>query len=259
MAGMPTLDERELRQRSAIELADLATAACRRSFPVLVSVSLAFALPASAVFWAALAVGSTGLIVAGSVVLAAGLLLAHAGCVDAVGDDWFGGVPSAAGSIRRTLRRAPAVLLLWLAGLVPAVLGAFLLVLPGVMVVLLLVPAVPVMVLERVRPLAAVRRAWKLSSRRTASHFGALASALALVFALLLILVQPVLAAAVVGSGRDAPWLVAAAVGQVALCVLVVPLFAGVSMAAYVDARIRKEGLDLLYLLSRVDAAGAAA
>jgi hypothetical protein len=252
---MPTLDERELRQRSAIELADLATAACRRSFPVLVSVSLAFALPASLLFWLAVAAGGRAPVVIGSVVLAAGLLLAHAACVDVVGDDWFGGVPSAAGSVRRTWRRAPGVLLLWLAGLVPAVLGALLLVVPGVLVVLLLVPAVPVMVLERIRPLAAVRRAWKLSRRRTASHLGALAAALALVVALLLILVQPVLAAAVVGSGRDAPWLVAAATGQVALCVLVVPLFAGVSMAAYVDARIRKEGLDLLYLLSQADQA----
>ena len=250
MAVVPVLEERDLRPRTAIELADLAAAACRRSFPVLTAVSLAFALPATVVFWLALAAGGGPAVVAGSVVLAAGLVLAHAGCVDVLGDDWFGAVPDAAGSIRRTARRSGAVLGLWLVAIVQVAAGLAVLVLPGVLALVSLVPAVPTMIMERIGVVATLRRVFRLCRGRRMAQAGALVFTTALVAALLLILVQPVAAAAVVGSGRDAPMLVAAASGQLALCVLIVPLFAGVSMAAYVDLRVRKEGLDLLYLLS---------
>ena len=246
----PQPDERDLRPRSAVELADVAAAACRRSFSVLAAVSLVFAAPTAAVFWVAVAIGGAWVIVVGSVVLAVGLMLAHAACVDVVGDDWFGAVPQAGPAVERTWHRAFAVVGLWVAGLLRVAFGTVLLVVPGVMAALALVPAVPAMVLERIGPAAAVRRAAALSAERRGAHLGALLAALALVAAALAILVQPVVVAAVVGSGRDAPALVGAAALQLAVCVLVVPLFAAVSTAAYVDGRVRKEGLDLMYLLA---------
>ncbi|HVF75271.1 MAG TPA: hypothetical protein VM938_09490 [Acidimicrobiales bacterium] len=253
-AGAPP-EERDLRPRSAMELADVAVAACRRSFLVLAAVALAFALPASALFWLVLAVGTPLTTVVGVVVLAIGLALAHAGCVHVVGDDWFGGTPAAAPAIRTTWRRAPAVVGLWLTGGVKVAVLTLAFVVPGVWAALGLVPAVPAMVLERISPGNAVRRAAVLSLDRRAAHLGALLAALALVVALVLILVQPVVVASVIGSGRDAPLLVGVAAAQLAVCVLVIPLFAAVSMAAYVDARIRKEALDLLYLLTPAAAA----
>jgi hypothetical protein len=248
-------EERDLRPRSAMELADVAVAACRRSFLVLAAVALAFALPASAIFWSVIAVGTPVSTFAGCVVMAVGLALAHAGCVHVVGDDWFGGTPAAGPAIRTTWRRAPAVVGLWVTGGVKVAVLSLAFVAPGVSAALGLVPAVPAMVLERISPSAAVRRAAALSLNRRGAHLGALLASLALVTALVLILVQPVVVASVIGSGRDAPLLVGLAAGQLAVCVLVVPLFAAVSMAAYVDARVRKEALDLLYLLTPAAAA----
>ena len=233
-----------------MELADVATAACKRSFLALAAVSLTFSLPASVVFWFAIAWGTPPAIVVGSIVLAAGLALAHAGCVDVVGDDWFGAKPIAAAAVRRTLKRAKGVLGLWAAGGAQVAVLLLALIVPGVLAAMAFMPAVPAMVLERIGPAQALRRATALSRLRRGAHLGALVSALALVAALLLILVQPVVVAAAIGSGRDAPVLVGMAALQLATCVLVVPLFAAVSTAAYVDARVRKEGLDLLYLLT---------
>ena len=243
-------DERDLRPRGALEFADVAAGAVRRSFATLAAVSLTFAVPPSAVFWLAVASGRPKAMIAAAVLVAFGLMLAHAACVDVVSDDWLGATPQTAGSLKRTWHRAGPIGALWIVGLAHMLVRAVALIVPGALAALALTPAVPAMILERVGPAAAVKRAFTLSKNRLGTHLGAIAATLALVAAALIILVQPVVIVAVVGTSRDAPLLIGAAATQLAVCVLIVPLFAAVSVAAYVDARIRKEGLDLLYLLT---------
>lgn len=243
-------DERDLRPRSALEFADVAAHATRTSFATLAAVSLTFAVPPSLVFWLAVASGRPKAVMAAAVLVAYGLMLAHAACVDVVSDDWFGATPHVIGALKRTWHRAGPIGALWILGLVRIAIWLIAFIVPGLRAAVALTPAVPAMILERIGPRAAVKRAVLLSKNRLLAQLGALAATLALVAAGLVILVQPVVVISVVGSSRDAPMLVGAAAAQLAVCALVVPLFAAVSTAAYVDARIRKEGLDLLYLLT---------
>lgn len=240
---------RELRERTASEMADVAVWSCRQSFPVLAAASLAFTLPGSVALWGAVAVGGLRPVVVGGAVFGVGVALAHAACVEVTGDQWLRGDAVARDAVWRTLRRAPAVVLLWVVGLLKVALGLVLLVVPGILAALSLAPALPVLVLERASPLQSVRRAAQLSRDRRGAHLVSLGLLSTLTLAVLLVLVQPVAIGALVSGGRDAPVLVGLAAAQLAACVLIVPLFAALSTAAYVDARVRKEGLDLLFLL----------
>lgn len=183
-------------------------------------------------------------------------LLAVAACSQAVGLAYLGEPVPWKASLRDGVRRIGGLLLLYLMVLVVIVLPAFALtfVSPVLTVLALLgvgayvVVATPIataaLVVERIAPWKALRRAVALLRRR----FWPVTGTLALTFVLLL-LVQGVVSAvfgmlgAFAGGGVAST--VLSAVGDVAAGLLTTPLLAAVSVVAYVDLRVRAEGLDV--------------
>lgn len=249
----PALGHEDLRPRDPLELADVCIAAVRRWFPDLVAACLVLLGPAVLLGWSVAAASRDAGLVVGGIAGVSALALAHAACVNIIGSGWLGATPSWRGSLTVVRRRGPALLLLWVAGLACVALGALAIIVPGVIVALGLLPAVPVLLLEGAAPIGAVGRSLHLSVRRRASHAVVLAALLLLVAIVVAIAVQPVLVAAALLDHDDVVVLVAGALVQLAAATLVVPLLAAATTAVFLDARVRTEGLDLSFLLQLVE------
>jgi hypothetical protein len=158
---------------------------------------------------------------------------------------WYGGAsPGLAEVGRATGRRVPALLLAWLlvhlAEAVAAGVTFFLLGLGGVVVMVVFVLTAPAIAVEGVGPLAGMRRAARLARRGFFT--------LLLVAVLSAIVENVVFFAFVALSGLTAGyswgWIVTAVLVTVGTLVSK-PILAGATALAYIDLRVRAEGLDL--------------
>lgn len=121
--------------------------------------------------------------------------------------------------------------------------GTVALVLPGLAAMTLLLPVAPIIALERIGPFAAIRRSISLSKRRfwhvlwIALLSGLVATTLSLMLPLL-----PLAIVSIVGFGGE-QYVVGAA--TIAASLLVLPFVAATAVMAYLDLRVRTEGLDI--------------
>lgn len=157
---------------------------------------------------------------------------------------WYAGRSPDLGDVLRSL-----------AGVAPALIGAFLLghvvigiglvacVVPGAIAMVLFVVAMPVVAVERTGPLAALQRSVSLVSRRFWRAAGVVALSIAgsLVLDTSLTFVPSVLALVVPEAWA---WVVLG-VGASLAALIVTPVVAAATVLLYVDLRFRAEGLDL--------------
>lgn len=154
---------------------------------------------------------------------------------------WYAGRSPALGELARLVARsAPVAVAAWV--LVHAVEAAF--------AVLALVPIIvpmtwfavvaPVVALERVGPLAALKRSYRLTSGR----FGQVLGTCLLVAVTDVVLRTALTSIAAVVADQSWGWVADAVLSSVAALV-VLPFVAGVSALLYIDLRARGEGLDL--------------
>ncbi|QVQ54362.1 glycerophosphoryl diester phosphodiesterase membrane domain-containing protein [Spiractinospora alimapuensis] len=112
--------------------------------------------------------------------------------------------------------------------------------------------AVPAVVLERLGPLAAMRRSWRLMRGSWWRCFGIILLASVIIYALQQLLTIPFTVGAGVVSwvGQGAAWTLPASTGVLFLGTLLLvalsyPFLTGVNALLYLDLRMRREGLDL--------------
>jgi hypothetical protein len=258
-----------LRPLATFEIVDQATSFWRRRVGAVVAVTLAATLPVQAA--SALACrtrdacagvnpslwGATTAIDAGSgdvlavVVLAfvaafagqfAATAVAHLVTAERLGNELAAGA-----ALRLAVRQAPRVSAAWVLGHLLVALSVVTVVGPVVTSALFLV-VTPAIAVERIGPIAGLRRSWRLGRTRfwpvLGVHLasGLVASLLGLAFSAL------PLAFTLYGPLERWSWLFEAAAGQLQLLVAV-PLTAAAATLAYLDLRVRAEGLDL-----RIDA-----
>lgn len=121
--------------------------------------------------------------------------------------------------------------------------------------------AVPAVVLERLGPLVAMRRSWRLVAGSWWRCFGILLIAVIIVYVLQQLLTTPFIFGAGVISwiGQGSAWALPAStgvlfLGTLLLVALTYPFLTGVNALLYLDLRMRREGLDLhLQTLHRSD------
>jgi hypothetical protein len=169
---------------------------------------------------------------------------------------WYGGAsPTLAEVGRATSRRVPALLLAWLLVHLAEVLAAgvtfFLLGLGGVVVMVVFLLTAPVIAVEGLGPLAGMRRAARLARR---SFFTLLLIAvLSAIVENLVYFASGALAGLTAGFGWG--WVVTAVMTTFGTLVSK-PIVAGATALAYIDVRVRVEGLDLELAAAGLSAAG---
>jgi hypothetical protein len=155
----------------------------------------------------------------------------------------MGGDPTFRQTLRHVAGRGPVLTGAWFLALLVKGLGVVTCV-GWLFVIPLLMVLAPVVSSEGLGPAASVRRTWRLSRPR----FGEMAG-LAFVSALVTAIIWLVLAAlsfVLLQIWRDASWVwVAAGVIGVVIQLVLLPLQAAWATLAYVDLRVRTEGLDL--------------
>lgn len=183
------------------------------------------------------------MIVAAVAILSA--LLASAACLQAVGEAWLGGQPTAARSLRFALRRFGPLIWLAIALVVALTVAFFCLIVPGIWLGVAWSLAVPALLFERVGPLAAIGRSFELVRGRWWPVFGTLLVGylLALVVASLIQLLPDAIVRAIAGDGTLG-LAIAAVIGGTISSLLATPYTAAVVALLYFDQRVRKEGFD---------------
>jgi hypothetical protein len=157
---------------------------------------------------------------------------------------WYAGGDATAGeALLATWKAIPGVVAVWVLALIPLAVSLAFCGVGWFFLDPLLIVVAPVLVIERIGPIAAVRRSFTLVGRRYMPVVGAnaLATVMALIAAQVLTLL-PQFIAGVIG----APWnWVVLGVGQSLASLLLVPAVAGVAVLIYLDLRVRTEGLDI--------------
>ncbi len=150
---------------------------------------------------------------------------------------------TALGALALTARRSPTILAAFVVIHALEAIGFVLLVVPGVIVVVASSLTSPVIAVEGLGPIAAIRRSWSLVRRRAGSVLGVI---------LLLGLVQLGVAGAISNVpglaqsflSPNQVWALVAATNLLASLILV-PVNAAAMCLTYLDIRFRTEGLDL--------------
>jgi hypothetical protein len=169
---------------------------------------------------------------------------------------WYGGTsPSLAEVGRATVRRVPVLLLAWLLVHLAEALAAgvtfFVLGLGGVVVMVIFVLTAPVIAVEGLGPLAAMRRAARLARRGFLTLL--LVAILSAIVENVVFFAFVALSALTAGFGWG--WVVTAVLTTVGTLVSK-PIVAGATTLAYIDVRVRAEGLDLELAAAGVSTAG---
>lgn len=168
--------------------------------------------------------------------------LVAGGVARVVGASYLGAQLEPGPVLRATLRRAPALVALWLVVHLVEGVGALLCLLPGLVFMAFFVVAAPALVVEDLGPLAAMSRSWSLVARRFWPVLGvAILSGLVATMVGNVVALVPTVGA--VFAGRFA-W-VLAALGTVLGQLVTQPLVTIVATLVYFDLRIRHEGFDL--------------
>ena len=163
------------------------------------------------------------------------------GAVAALVRGWMSGTaPTARDALRASLQCAPALVGAWFVVHVAEAIAAAALLLPLLFVMPLFLATAPAIVFERLGAWAGVRRSWSLGQAR----YGSMLSA-----GLLIAVVSSVLTLALSGlsvafSFLSFGWVIDA-VCRAASGLVTVPFVGAATTLAYLDVRIRSEGLDL--------------
>jgi hypothetical protein len=177
------------------------------------------------------------------------VLLATATCFKAVADAYLGVEPDWRRSLKFAARRLPALVGLAILGGLAVALATLALVVPGIWLFVSYAVAVPALLLERIGPVTALRRSFRLVKGRWWATFGVLlvgyllASIVGAIVQSAITLVPSILA-----DGNTAALALGAAVGGTVGAVITTPYSAAVVALLYFDLRVRKEGLDLQLL-----------
>ena len=163
------------------------------------------------------------------------------GSVAALLRGWYADtVPTAGDALRVSLQHAPALIAAWVLVHVVEAVAAVALIVPAILVMPLFMVTAPAIVFERLGPLAAVRRSWRMTKTRYGAVLGA---------ALLIAMVSSLLTLALSGLGLAFTFLsfgwVIDAVCRAASGLVTVPFVAAATTLVYLDLRVRTEGLDL--------------
>jgi len=174
------------------------------------------------------------------------LLLSTAVCFKAVADAYLGVEPDWRRSLRFALRRLGGLIGVAFIGFFVLVLAFLALIVPGIWLAVAYSVAVPALLLERVGPVAALRRSFRLVRGRWWPTAGALIVGYLLI-GIIGALVQGVITVVPSLLAEDNTLVAAlgAVVGGTAGAALTTPYPAAVVTLVYFDLRVRKEGLDL--------------
>lgn len=172
-----------------------------------------------------------------------GLVFVAAAMATMVAAERAGGVVDGAAAFGRALRAAPALLVSWLLVHLCEAVGAVLLVVPGVLALIGFSVVAPVVGIERLGPIEAMRRSWRLTARRRWPVLGVIAMSFFVetVVSQGLSLVPSVVAALI---GFDVGWIILG-IGTAAVGLITTPFVALVAVELYLDLRVRTEALDL--------------
>lgn len=112
--------------------------------------------------------------------------------------------------------------------------------------------AIPVVMLERVGPLASLVRSWRLTRRSWWRVFGILLLTYLTILITAIVMETPflivggALAAASLGTQVNIGGLILTAIGEIVAGTVTAPLVAGVIVLLYADLRMRREGIDIM-------------
>jgi hypothetical protein len=252
----------ELRSLATFEIVDQAASFWRRRIATVVTLTLVATLPVQLLSMLACRSGSAcvglqpgplsastlgqGEDVAVALVLAvlAGLAaqLAAAAIAHVVTAERLGNPLAAGAALRLAGRRYPAIAVAWLLGHLLLVLSGCTVVGPLVVMTLFLV-ATPAIAIEGLGPVAGLRRAWRLGRRRFWPLLG-VGLASGLVASLLGLAFSALPLALAIGPLTRFEWALRPLAQQLQVLVAV-PLTATAAALAYLDVRVRSEGLDL--------------
>ena len=187
--------------------------------------------------------------------------VATAATVHVVSESYLGNELTVADAFRRTGPSIGGLIIVWLSVSLIVFIGAMFFIVPGIILALGLAFSTQVLVLERVRPLEAMRRSWALARGAKGKIF------------LLMITVGVILIVAMVGSligfmllsfllvgspepGESAPLLTTLLdIVVLVIQLLIFPILPCLLTVTYYDLRVRKEGFDLEVLAAAVHGA----
>src|SRR5215207_4891535 len=174
------------------------------------------------------------------------VLLATAVCFKAVADAYLGVEPEWRRSLRFAVRRLGGLFGVAVLGGFLVLLGMIALILPGIWLFVMYSVAVPALLLERIGPVAALRRSFGLVRGRWWPTAGVLLVGYVLI-GIVGALVTGVflLIPSVAADGNALAGALGSVVGGTVGSVLTTPYSAAVVTLLYFDLRVRKEGLDL--------------
>jgi hypothetical protein len=156
---------------------------------------------------------------------------------------WYAGGDATAGeALRAAWKAAPAVLAVWALTLIPLALSNAVYI-GWFFLDPIFIAVAPILVIEKVGPIQAIRRSAGLVGRRywPVVLANLLATVMAGIASQVLTLLPQIISAAL---GPPLDWIVLG-VGQSLVSLLVTPAVAGVAILLYLDLRVRTEGLDL--------------
>ena len=166
--------------------------------------------------------------------------------------------PTAVQAASAALRRAPTILVAWLAVHLCEGLAALAFGLPLLFVAPLLFATVPAIAVEGCGAFAGMRRSWRLAAKDVALAIGALVVVTVVAVVLLIGLSGVVAVSDTIFDTLDVggAWIVAVAI-SLATALVVLPFVGAAATLFYLDLRVRREGLDIELAADRhFDAAG---
>ena len=180
-------------------------------------------------------------------------LVVTAATVKAVGDAYLGESPSVGDSLRFALRRTRSLLWLYLLAGVGLTLAFVCLVLPAVWLGVAWGVATPALLIEDVRGTKALRRSFRLVRRRWWPAFGVQLMAIVIVSVASFVVSGLLTAIPLAVDGSSvALRVIASTVSSAFAVALVQPVEGAITTILYFDLRVRKEGLDVALLASRL-------
>lgn len=167
---------------------------------------------------------------------------------------WLRGDDPGYGAVMRVVgRRGPVALAAWLLALIPKLAGLVVCGVGAIFTVAMFVIISPAVANEAIGPAAAVARSWRLSSgRRTTTMMGLVVCGFGV--ALLLGVISTLAGSVVKQSLPGEPtwgWAVVTGI-QIAGALVLLPVQAAWASLAYLDLRVRAEGLDIVVESERI-------
>lgn len=180
-------------------------------------------------------------------------LLATGAAFKAVGDAYLGHRPQAGVSLRFALKKVLPLLWVGILTMIVVIAGFILLIIPGIYIAVALMVVVPVLMMEDIRGLKALRRSRDLVKGRWWPTFGLVILGVILIPLILqTILVIPFQLFLFVNIESVTLRLLVEEMINVLASILTTPFTAAVLTVLYFDLRVRKEGFDLELLAGRI-------